>query len=54
MPLSYRAASEDFNLLRVYDNSGWGKAPSLLLESRAGKIVFSLDLLPDWLTEVMR
>ena len=44
----------EIDLLRVYDNSGWGKAPNLLLESRAGKIVFRLDLLSEWLAAFMR
>jgi predicted ABC-type ATPase len=47
-------AIREIDLLRVYDNSGWGKAPNLLLESRAGRIVFRLDLLPDYLAELMR
>ena len=44
-------AVDEADELHVYDNSGLGTLPRLVMESRDGQIVFLADNPPHWLTE---
>ena len=36
------------DLIYVYENGGWGKAPEILLQAEHGEVVFRAERIPDW------
>jgi predicted ABC-type ATPase len=46
-------AIREMTEIRVYDNSEWGKAPTLLLESKAGNVVYRVAATPRWLEAIL-
>ncbi len=43
-------AIRELDVVRVYDNSEWGAAPLLVLESKQGKVSYRRAILPAWLS----
>jgi len=42
------------DIITVYDNSSWGKAPTILLQAEAGEVLFCADDRPSWLAKAIR
>jgi predicted ABC-type ATPase len=42
-------AIQEMDLLHVYDNSGWGVTPRVLLQAENGEVVYLAEHIPDWL-----
>jgi predicted ABC-type ATPase len=46
-------AIQEMDLLHVYDNSGWGVTPKVLLQAEQGEVVYLADQIPDWLARIV-
>ncbi|MGA2592927.1 MAG: hypothetical protein ABSH32_23685 [Bryobacteraceae bacterium] len=46
-------AVREMDLIRVYDNSGWGASPALMLQAEKGEIIYRAAKIPAWLMETL-
>jgi predicted ABC-type ATPase len=46
-------AIREMDFIHVYDNSGWGTAPAVILQAARGEIVYRADQLPEWLSTAL-
>jgi predicted ABC-type ATPase len=42
-------AIREMDLIYVYENGEWGKAPKILLQAERGEVVFRAECIPYWL-----
>ena len=42
-------AIREMDLIYVYENGGWGKAPEILLQAEHGDVVYRAERIPHWL-----
>jgi predicted ABC-type ATPase len=47
-------AIREMGFLYVYDNSRWGVAPALLLQTERGEIIYQAEQIPHWLAKVLK
>jgi len=40
----------EIDFVHVYDNSGWGVTPKVLLQAENGEVIYVADEIPDWLS----
>ena len=42
------------DFVHVYDNSGWGVMPRVVLQAENGEVIYLAEHIPDWLAKVLR
>jgi predicted ABC-type ATPase len=46
-------AMRQMDFIHVYDNSGWGAAPTVLLQAANGEVVYLAENIPQWLSTAL-
>jgi predicted ABC-type ATPase len=46
-------AIREIDFVYVYDNSGWGVTPKVLLQAGNGEVVYLAEQIPDWLARTL-
>jgi predicted ABC-type ATPase len=48
-----RRAILEIDFVHVYDNSGWGVTPNVLLQAKNGQVIYLAEEIPDWLARMV-
>jgi predicted ABC-type ATPase len=46
-------AIKEMDFIHVYDNSGWGVTPTVLLQAENGEVIYVAEQVPDWLLRII-
>jgi predicted ABC-type ATPase len=47
-------AIREMDFIRVYDNSGWGVPPTVMLQAEKGEIIYQARRIPGWLAKALK